>query len=49
VREHGRRAGSVADRFAGSFGGLAHHLRAEVLFVIRETDLFSDGHPVVAN
>ena len=49
VREHGRRAGAVADGVAGALRRLPDHLGAEVLGRVLERDLLGDGDAVVAD
>ena len=49
VRQDGRGARAVADHVAGLLGGLAQHLRAEILLRILEVEFLGDGHAVVAD
>ena len=49
VREHGGRAGAVADGVPGALGRLADHLGAEVLGGVLQLHLLRDGHAVVAD
>ena len=47
--QHGRGRGAVAGDVAGLGGDLAHHLRAHVLELVRELDLFGDGDAVLGD
>src|SRR5215510_11216049 len=49
MRQHSRSARSVTDDLAGAFGSLANHLRTEVLFGVRQTDLSGNSHSIIAD
>src|SRR4051812_48060780 len=49
MSEHGCGRGAVARHGAGLRGHLAHHLRAHVLELVREFDLFGDGDAVLGD